>query len=315
MLTDDRLRSFLDLVEESVREPGLDGEGVAARAYLSRHHLDRIARAATGEPLGAMRRRLRLELAAYRLTGTGSSVIDVALDAGYGSPEAFTRAFARAYGVPPSTFRGLRRPQHDLDCASGIHIHPPGGLRLPAPTPGDPMDVIVAMTEHHLDTTRAILDRLDQVLADVLDAPVTLSVEGIDEDPTLRTLATRLVTQLEMWVGAVEGATAMPSDGTTTPEALRARLEVAGERFRELVVEPVRRGEADTTFVDAVCEPPETFTLGGVLAHVLTFAAVRRTLAIGALTSAGVTDLGSGDPMHAVGAHGSDASTISPRRV
>ena len=53
----------------------------------------------------------------------------------------------------------------------------------------------------------------------------------------------------------------------------------------------------DETFVDAVCEPPEVFTYGGMLAHVLTFAAHRRTLAIGALHSAGITDLGAGDPM------------------
>jgi hypothetical protein len=39
------------------------------------------------------------------------------------------------------------------------------------------------------------------------------------------------------------------------------------------------------------------FTYGGMLAHVLTFAAHRRTLAVGALHSAGITDLGAGDPM------------------
>jgi AraC family transcriptional regulator len=48
---------------------------------------------------------------------------------------------------------------------------------------------------------------------------------------------------------------------------------------------------------------------------VLTFAAVRRTIAIGALTSAGIDDLGSGDPMCHVGGSGSDASTIERRRA
>ncbi len=74
---------------------------------------------------------------------------------------------------------------------------------------------------------------------------------------------------------------------------------------------PVLQGRADDTFVDAVCEPPQTFTYGGVLAHVLTFSAVRRTLAIGAIDSAGITDLGSGDPMHFVGGTGRDASEIT----
>jgi hypothetical protein len=37
-----------------------------------------------------------------------------------------------------------------------------------------------------------------------------------------------------------------------------------------------------------------------MVAHVLTFAAVRRTVAVGALDSAGITDLGAGDPMQFV---------------
>jgi hypothetical protein len=50
-------------------------------------------------------------------------------------------------------------------------------------------------------------------------------------------------------------------------------------------------------FVDTLCEPARVFTYGGMIAHVLTFAAHRRTLVAGALVSAGVDDLGSGDPM------------------
>jgi hypothetical protein len=46
---------------------------------------------------------------------------------------------------------------------------------------------------------------------------------------------------------------------------------------------------------------------------VLTFSAVRRTMAIGALESAGIGDLGSGDPMRRVGGNGNDASDITRR--
>ena len=53
-------------------------------------------------------------------------------------------------------------------------------------------------------------------------------------------------------------------------------------------------------FVDAISEPPKVFTYEGMIAHVLTFAAHRRTLVLGALADAGITDLGSGDPMHYV---------------
>jgi hypothetical protein len=94
---------------------------------------------------------------------------------------------------------------------------------------------------------------------------------------------------------------------------MRDRLGLAAPSFRRLVMTPVAEGRSDETFVDAVCDPPETFTYGGIVAHVLTFAAVRRTIAIGALTSAGIDDLGSGDPMRHVGGSGSDASTIERR--
>jgi hypothetical protein len=47
-----------------------------------------------------------------------------------------------------------------------------------------------------------------------------------------------------------------------------------------------------------------------VLAHVLTFSAARRTIAIGVLDSAGISDLGSGDPARFVGGSGADAATI-----
>ena len=58
----------------------------------------------------------------------------------------------------------------------------------------------------------------------------------------------------------------------------------------------VEGGRLDETFIDASCEPAEVFTYGGLIAHVLTFAAHRRLLVLGALESAGITDLGSGDP-------------------
>ena len=45
------------------------------------------------------------------------------------------------------------------------------------------------------------------------------------------------------------------------------------------------------------CDPPQVFTHGGMVAHVLTFAAHRRTLVALAFTHHGIEDLGWGDPM------------------
>ncbi len=177
------------------------------------------------------------------------------------------------------------------------------------------MDVLTGMLDHHLWLVGEIIDRTAGLGDEVLDRPIELSVEGIDEHPTLRGLSDRLVGQLEMWLAALAGGTQMPPSGDTSPAGLRTRLEAAGPRFRDVVVTPIIEGRADDTFVDAVCDPPETFSYGGVLAHVLTFSAVRRTLAIGALESAGISDLGAGDPMRFVGGSGTDAAAISRREA
>ena len=119
MVSADRLRRILDLVDDSLGEPGLTGDDLAGRAYLSRFHFYRLVAAALGEPPGAFRRRLLLERAACRLMVTDDQVIEVALDAGYGSPEAFTRAFGRAFGTAPSAWRKNAGARHELAAASG----------------------------------------------------------------------------------------------------------------------------------------------------------------------------------------------------
>ena len=60
-----------------------------------------------GETPRAYRRRLRLERAALRLRTTRGSVLTVAIEAGFGSHEAFTRVFRRRFGHSPAAYRRL----------------------------------------------------------------------------------------------------------------------------------------------------------------------------------------------------------------
>jgi hypothetical protein len=48
--------------------------------------------------------------------------------------------------------------------------------------------------------------------------------------------------------------------------------------------------------VDALCEPPETFSFGGMFAHVITFNAHRRLIALDVLRKLGVKVEGFGCP-------------------
>jgi AraC family transcriptional regulator len=77
----------------------------------------------------------------------------------------------------------------------------------------------------------------------------------------------------------------------------RRRLAEAAPVFLGHVREAIEQGRLDDVFVDASCNPPYVCSYGAMVAHVLTFAAHRRTLAVRALDKHGVTRLGWGDPI------------------
>jgi AraC family transcriptional regulator len=120
---------------------------LAARAAASPWHFHRTFRELTGESLDACVRRLRLERAAWQLRQPGSRVTDVALDAGFGSPEAFTRAFTRAFGLGPSRQRRLPAWHGSLPSAAGIHYRG-GGPKLWHFISPDPEDTMQTKIVH-----------------------------------------------------------------------------------------------------------------------------------------------------------------------
>lgn len=80
-------------------------EQIADAAGLSRYHLSRVFGLATGRSISAYIRGRRLSGAALLLADGDSTILEVALDAGYGSHEAFTRAFREQFGVTPDSIR------------------------------------------------------------------------------------------------------------------------------------------------------------------------------------------------------------------
>ena len=293
----DTFTTFVDTLAESLDDHEARGDELAARAHLSRFHFDRVVSGLSGETPARLRRRILLERAAFRLVTTRATVLEVALEAGYSSNEAFTRAFRRAYGAAPATWRASPA-RIQLDTPNGVHFHPPGGLRLPARDEVSSMDLMTKMVEHHVWLVGEIVERAGRLTEEQLDAPIEVSVEGVDDDPTLRSLLSRLVGQMDMWNAAMESrAYDFAVERGESLASIRSRLRDAGPVFLDHAREVIEANRLDETFVDGVCDPPEVFTYGGMLAHVLTFAAHRRTLAIGALHSAGITDLGAGDPM------------------
>ena len=294
----DRLRELIDLVLDSLDEPRLDGRALAERAHFSRDHLDRLLAAATGESPVTLRRRLLLERAAWQLRTGAATPSEAAAAAGYGSLAAFSRAFARAHGSPPTAFAASDAPIA-IDGGNGVHFHPPASLLVPgAREPVPRGDLTDRMVGHHLDRVRELLAVAESLPPEKLAQPlrpgfVAVWFEG--EEASAALMAERLVFTLEVWVAAIAGQPAPqpdpPGPGLTT------RFERAARVFARLVRHIRDRGAWDDAFIDALCEPPETFTFGGVVSHVLSYGAVRREALATVLTELGATVPSTGDPI------------------
>jgi AraC family transcriptional regulator len=106
----ERLLRVMVYIQNHLDEP-LPLDDLAKIACFSPYHFHRIFRGMMGESVKEHVRRLRLERAAFRLTSTTRSVIDIALDAGYDTHESFTRAFGRMFGMSPSAYRRESRSE------------------------------------------------------------------------------------------------------------------------------------------------------------------------------------------------------------
>jgi AraC family transcriptional regulator len=292
----DTFATFVGVLSDALDDHDVTATELASRAQLSRFHFDRVIAATAGEPPARFRRRVLLERAAYRLLTSDDTILDVAIEAGYSSHEAFTRAFVRAYGVAPAKWR--RHPTRiSIASPSDVHFHPPGSLRLAGRQKVHSMDLVIRMVEHHVWLIGQMLDRAARLSAEQLDTPIEVSVTGVDDQPTLRSLLSRLVGQLDMWGSAMEGRDydfAVERDESVLH--MQSRLAEVGPAFVAAVREVCDQARLD----DAVICPGETievYTYGGMIAHVLTFAAHRRTLVAGALCDAGYDDLDGGDPI------------------
>ena len=90
---------------ESHSSASISLDDVAECAGVSRFHLLRAFAAATGLPIMRYLRGRRLTDAARRLAEGADDILSVALDAGYGSHEALTRAFRDQFGTTPEAIR------------------------------------------------------------------------------------------------------------------------------------------------------------------------------------------------------------------
>ena len=277
-----------------------DAKGLARQAYRSRTQFYRVFRAFIVETPVAMRRRLLLERAAWQLSRTQLSVTDISLHANYGSLEAFTRAFRKAFRVSPSLYRRMGATYTLLHAANGIHHHSGKDDRKGVGQSMDLFDIFSGQESWH---TRRLLDLAKTLNDEQLDRPLKNQVKVFpwnEPDRSLRQILDRMVQTKEAWAAALTGGSMPAMDNAPatdrTPSAMLARLDRADEKFQGVLADVRNRSAWDDTFVDALCEPPETFTFGGMFAHVITFNAYRRVVAMDELRRLGAKVEGFGCP-------------------
>ena len=98
-------------IESHLAEP-LTLDEISAIGGVSRFHMVRAFAAATGFSVIRYVRARRLSKAARALAAGAPDILSLALDADYGSHEAFTRAFRDHFGVTPETVRAATCLDH-----------------------------------------------------------------------------------------------------------------------------------------------------------------------------------------------------------
>lgn len=83
----------------------LDYEEIAAQAYCSSYHFQRMFSVLAGCTLGEYIRARRMTLAGAELKGSDIKILDLAFKYCYESSESFSRAFAKFHGITPSQAR------------------------------------------------------------------------------------------------------------------------------------------------------------------------------------------------------------------
>lgn len=114
---------------------------IAEVSGVSRFHLCRAFAASTGRPVMRYVRERRLSEAARQLAGGAPDILSVALSWGYGSHEAFTRAFREHFGTTPEALRASR----DL---SSIRLSEPLSMQA---------DIIVTLPEPRIERGKPML--------------------------------------------------------------------------------------------------------------------------------------------------------------
>ncbi len=102
---DSRIERAVAFIENNLDRP-MDVDQLAAVAAMSRHHFQRCFKRHVGASVSHYVQGKRFKRACYQLAfHRDKPITDVAFDAQYATPEAFSKAFTKSFSVSPRQFR------------------------------------------------------------------------------------------------------------------------------------------------------------------------------------------------------------------
>ena len=164
-------------------------DGIAAACGVSRSHLAHAFGTATGMSVMQYVRARRLSAAAQALAGGAPDILSIALEAGYGSHEAFTRAFRDRFQHTPESVRE-RRSVGGLPLVGPLELRPRANVRLDPPRIVDEQMVrVVGLAERcSFDTTinipaqwQRFMERFDAIPYKREHIPIGVNYSADDE--------------------------------------------------------------------------------------------------------------------------------------
>ncbi len=99
-----QISEALKYIDEHFNE-SMTLEALAKKFYLSPFYFHKLFSVIVGKSLAAYIRDRRVLYACQQLCGTEKSILDIALDCGFDSPQSFSRTFRNVQGVSPSEYR------------------------------------------------------------------------------------------------------------------------------------------------------------------------------------------------------------------
>ncbi|WP_432899614.1 AraC family transcriptional regulator [Micromonospora matsumotoense] len=231
----ERLNEALAHVERHLDEP-IEVADLARITLTSEYHFRRMFSALAGMPLSEYVRRRRLTLAAAEVLAGDRTLLDVAVRHGYGSTEAFTRAFRAMHGIGPGEARRTGATLHSQQRLSfRLVVEGSGSMRyrmvekpafrlvgrrarVPLVHQGMNPAIVAFVRGIPADTTARIKALSDQEPAGIVNVSDLL---GEDRSEGV---------ELDYWYGAVTGAD-VPDDleALDVPAGTWAVFETSGE--------------------------------------------------------------------------------------